>query len=91
MHKFPENKTTDHFQAGQCRPQSRKHTLHNRKGSNMVAATKSKCHFNCACHCLSTLINTAWDASESQELKELDDYANSPAKIESGGIHYQLH
>ena len=65
------------------------------KGSNMVAATKSKCHVNCACHLiLSTSINTAWDAScaESQELKELDDCANSLVKFVkiSGGIQYNL-
>jgi len=64
------------------------------KGSNMMAATKSKCHVNCACHRLSTSINTAWDAScaQNQELKELDDCTNSLVKFvkKSGGIQYNL-
>jgi len=60
----------------------------------MVAATKSKFHVNCACHRLSTSINTAWDSSceESLELKELDVYANGLVKFvkKSGGIQYNL-
>ena len=49
----------------------------------MVAATESKCHINCAYHRLSTFINTAWDAlcAQNEELKELDDCANSLVKF----------
>ena len=65
--------------------------MHYRQG---VAATKSKCHVNCAYHCLSTSINTVWDAScaQNEDLKELDDCANSLVKFvkKSGGIQYNL-
>ena len=49
----------------------------------MVAAIKSKCYVNCACHCLSTAIKTAWDVScaQNKELKELDDCSNSLVKF----------
>ena len=66
------------------------------KGPNMVTARKSKCHVNCACHHLSTAVITAWDVScaQNEELKELDDCANSLVKfvknlVESSTI-YQL-
>ena len=97
---FPENKTAEHIQVALDRalddagldPENTQCTTD--KGSNMVAATKSKCHVNCACHRLSTSINTAWDSSceESLELKELDDYANGLVKFvkKSGGIQYNL-
>ena len=60
----------------------------------MVAATKSKCHVNCACHRLSTSINTTWDVScaQNEELKELDDCSNNLIKFvkKSDGIQYNL-
>ena len=97
---FSENKTADRIQValGQvlddAGPDAENTPCTTDKGSNMVAATKSKCHVNCAFHCSSTSINTAWDAScaESQELKELDDCANSLVKFvkKSGGIQYNL-
>ena len=85
---FPENKTVDHIQV------ALNQILFNAgfdadnilcttdKGSNIVAAIKSKCYVNCACHCLSTAIKTAWDVScaQNKELKELDDCSNSLAK-----------
>jgi len=97
---FPENKTADHIQVAldQILDDAGLDTEHTPcttdKGSNMVAATKSKCHVNCACHRLSTSINTAWEAScaEIEELKELDDCSNSLVKFvkKSGGIQYNL-
>ena len=49
------------------------------KGSNMLAATTAKC---CACHRLSTSINTAWEAAteECDELAALGTNSNSLVK-----------
>ena len=100
---FPESKTADHIQgaldqilddAGLDVENTPYTTDKTDKGSNMVAATKSKCHVNCACHRLSTSINTAWDTSCTQcvELKELDNCVNSLVKFvkKSGGIQYNI-
>jgi len=60
----------------------------------MVAATNSKCHINCACHHLSTSINTGWERSygESPELYSLNECADCLVKFvkKSGGIQYNL-
>ena len=51
-------------------------------------------HVNCACHRLSTSINTAWEAAteESDELAVLDTNSNNLVKFvkKSGGIQYYL-
>ena len=60
----------------------------------MLAATRAKCHVNCACHRLSTSINTAWEAAteETDELAALDTNSNNLVKFvkKSGGIQYNL-
>ena len=60
----------------------------------MLAATTAKCHVNCACHRLSTSINTAWEAAteECDELAALDTNSNSLVKFvkKSDGIQYNL-
>ena len=62
---FPENKTADHIEVAldqildDAGLDAENIPCVTDKGSNMVAATKSKCHVNCACHRLSTSINTA--------------------------------
>ena len=57
-------------------------------------ATSFKCHVTCACHRLSTSINTAWEAAtrESDELAVLDTNSNNLVKFvkKSGGIQYNL-
>ena len=57
----------------------------------MLAATSFKCHITCACHRLSTSINTAWEAAtdESEELAFLDTNSNSLVKFvkKSGGSY----
>ena len=49
------------------------------KDANMVAATQSKCHINCACHRLSTSINTEWEISceQSDDLQSLNENADN--------------
>jgi len=97
---FPESKTADHIQVAldqildDIGLDAENTPCTTDKESNIVAATKSKCHVNCAYHCLSTSINTAWDAScvQSEELRELDDCSNSLVKFvkKFGGIQYNL-
>jgi len=64
------------------------------KRSNMLAATKCKCHISCACHSLSTSINSVWEAAvaEYEELCSLDTNSNKLVKFvkKSGGIQYNL-
>ena len=100
---FHENKTADHIQVAldqilfDAGLDADNIACTTDKGSNMVAATKSNCHVNYACHYLLTAINTAWDVScaQNEELKELDDCANRLVKNrlvkfvkKSGGIQY---
>ena len=102
---FHENKTADHIQVAldqilfDAGLDADNIACTTDKGSNMVAATKSNCHVNYACHYLSTAINTAWDVScaQNEELKELDNCANRLVKNrlvkfvkKSGGIQYNL-
>ena len=60
----------------------------------MVAATNSKCHVNCACHRLSTSINTAWEKAceESNYLCSLNECADNLVKFvkKSGGFQCNL-
>ena len=94
---FPESKTADHIQVAIDKILSEVDldTAHTPcttdKGSNMLAATRTKCHVNCACHRLSTSINTAWEAAteESDKLAVLDTNSNNLVK-KSGGIQYNL-
>ena len=62
--------------------------------ANTVAATHSKYHINCACHRLSTSINTGWEVSceQSDDLHSLHESANNLVKFvkKSGGIQYNL-
>ena len=62
--------------------------------ANMVAAIHSKCHINCACHRLSTSINTGWEISceQSDDLQSLNESANNLVNFikKSGGIQYNL-
>lgn len=64
------------------------------KGANMVAAASTKCHVICACHHLSTSINTAWEKSieECDDIACLDTSTNNLVKFakKSGGIQYNL-
>ena len=65
------------------------------KGSNMLAVTQAKCYINCACHRLSTSINTAWEAAteESDEFAVLDTNSNNltcEVCEKAGGIQYNL-
>ena len=64
------------------------------KDANMAAARHSKCHINCACHCLSTSINTGWEISceQSDDLHSLNESANNLVKFvkKSGRIQYNL-
>ena len=86
---FLENKTVNHIQVALDRIllnaglDAENIPCTTDKGPNMVAATKSKCYVNCAYHHQSTAFNTAWDVScaQNEELKQLDDCANSLAKI----------
>ena len=60
--------------------------------TNLLAATNAKCHISCACHRLSTSINTAWEMpiNECDELATLDTNSNNVVKLvkKSGGIQY---
>ena len=64
------------------------------KGANIVAATNSKCHVNCACHRLLTSINTAWEKAceESNDFCLLNECADNLVKFvkKSGGLQYNL-
>jgi len=62
------------------------------KGSNVVAATASKTHVDCACHRLNTVIDTAWKnvLSLNKEISDLDkfchdivSYANKTSGLQS--------
>ena len=101
MHvNFPQSKTADHIQVAIDRILSEVDldTTHTpcttEKGSNTLAATSFKCHVTCACHRLSTSINTAWEAAteECDELAVLDTSSNNLVKFvkKSGGIQYNL-
>ena len=97
---FPQSKTADHIQVAIDRilAEVDLDTTHTPcttdKGSNMLAATSFKCHVTCACHRLSTSINTAWEAAteECDELAVLDTSSNNLVKFvkKSGGIQYNL-
>ena len=86
---FPERKTADHIQITLDRILSEAGLdvesvpCTTDKGSNMVAATNSKCHVNCACHRLSTSINTGWEQAceDSNELCSLNEYADNLVKF----------
>ena len=62
---FPINTTPDHIQIAvdqilfDVGLEAENIPCTTEKGSNMVAATKSKCHVNCACHHSSIAINNA--------------------------------
>ena len=55
---FPDTKTADHIQITLDRIlievglDAENVPCTTDKSANMVAATQSKCHINCACHCL---------------------------------------
>ena len=97
---FPDTKTADHIQITLDRIlieaglDAENVPCTTDKGANMVAATHSKCHINCACHRLSTSINTGWEIScdQSVELNSLNECADSLVKFvkKSGGIQYNL-
>ena len=97
---FPDSKTADYIQVAldqildDTGLDAENTPCTTNKGSNMVVATKCKCHANRVCHRLSTSINTTYDALcvQSEELRELDDCANSLVKFvkKSGGIQYNL-
>jgi len=97
---FPETKTADHIQLALDRIlikaglETENVPCTTDKGANMVAATNSKCHINCACHRLSTSINTGWERSrgESTELYSLNECADCLVKFvkKSDGIQYNL-
>ena len=96
---FPETKTADHIQVALDRIlieaglEAENMPCTTDKGANMVAATNSKCHINCAC-LFSTSINTGWERScgESTELHSLNECADCLVKFvkKSGGIQYNL-
>jgi len=48
------------------------------KGSNIVAATTSTTHVDCACHRLNTTIDTAWKTilSLNKEVADLDNFCH---------------
>ena len=97
---FLNQKTTDHIQVAIDRILSEVDLditytpCTTDKGFDMLAATSFKCHVTCACHRLSTSINTAWEAAtrESEELAVLDTNSNNLVKFvkKSGGIQYNL-
>ena len=85
---FPDTKTADHIQISLNRIlieaglDEENVPCTTDKGANMVAATHSKCHINCACHCLSTAINAGWEISCELcvDLKSLNECADSLIK-----------
>ena len=87
---FPQSKTADHIQVATDRILSEVYFDTTDKGSNMLAATSFKYHVPCACHRLSTSINTAWETAteESDELAALDTSSKNLVKFmkKSGGI-----
>ena len=95
---FPDTKTTDHIQITLDRIlievslDAENVPCTTDKGANMLAVTHSKCHINCACHRLSTSINTGWEISCDQnvELNSLNECADGLVKFvkKSGGIQY---
>ena len=97
---FPDTKTADHIQITLDRIlievglDAENVPCTTDKGANMVAATHSKCHINCACHRLSTSINAGWEIScdQSVELNSLNECADNLVKFvkKSGGIQYNL-
>ena len=97
---FLETKTADHIQVALDRIlieaglEAESVPCTTDKGANMVAATNSKCHINCAFHCLSTSINTGWERSceENTELCSLNKCADCLVKFvkKSVGIQYNL-
>ena len=76
---FPDTKTADHLQITleriltEAGLDAQNVPCTTDKDANMVAATHSKCHINCACHRLSTSINTGWEVSceQSDDLQSL--------------------
>ena len=97
---FPDTKTADHIQISLNRIlieaglDAENVPCTTDKGANMIAATHSKYHIICACHRLSTAINTGWEicCELSIELKSLNKCADSLVKFvkKSGGIKYYL-
>jgi len=97
---FPDSKTAYHIQVAidkilsEVDLETSNTPCTTDKGSNMVEATSTNYHINCACPLLSTAINTAWEAAieESDELAVLDTSSNSVVKFvkKSSGIQYNL-
>ena len=64
------------------------------KGSNVIAATKSKVHVDCVCHRLNTVIDTAWRKvmSFDTEIKHLNEFSHDLVRYvnQASGVQSNL-
>ena len=93
---FPDTKTADHIQITLDRIlteaglDAENVPCTTDKGPNMILATHSKCHINCACNHLSTSINIGWEicCEQSDDLQSLNENTDNLVKFvkKSGDI-----
>lgn len=97
---FPEKKTSENIEAAldsilmEAGVDLNSTPVTTDKGANIVAATQQATRIDCACHRLSTAINTAWvnAKAKSPELSALDENVNNLVRFvkKSANIQHQL-